>query len=616
MFSIFLTAIVMVAISPAGLLYAEYLEKPLSKTLRKWQFVADKDMNDHSILNIDTAPWQPVNIGELLPQKYNGSVYGWYKIEFFVDASAVESPAIFIESIRGSDQAWLNNQLIGGKGILHSPWELLTTQPQSLPRLYVIKKEWLKQGENILIVKINAGIGHSWGAMFPGGTGITGEVNYGDKDDLIHIYYEKTNSIIALDVVFIILGLVDIFIILILLKNTIRPFPEFKWLLLGSCLMMLGATGHDIFFVYGFSIIPGSLSLFLSLLFVPYVNALYFWSQNKDISNVVVNVVSVLFLTITFSIIIPEVSVFFKNILWQIWAFFAALFFSYSLYSAMKRVRLNRIGSISQLVGIVVYIFSIRSQWIPFDSFDHRNIQIGSLFFRYAILIAYFQQIYSMRISYKKLSQKMLSISEMTRQGVARELHDNIGQYLASAKLQLGLIKGTEDRKCYQQFNNELDDALVGMRRTISGLHYFPLENYGLRKTLFDYCLSLEEKSDMKVNINMATDNCFNQPVQDKKELNFYHNVFRVIQELTKNSMQHGFATELNIYFDCYKQYITIIVQDNGVGFDHEKNVGASNNGGFGFISLKERIAILEGDINIISVVGKGTRVEIRIPCY
>ncbi|MBQ0729258.1 MAG: hypothetical protein KBT75_01085 [Oleispira antarctica] len=613
---LFFISIVILVISPTALLHAEYSEELFPQTLKKWKFVADKGMRDYSVLNIDAALWQPINVGELLPQKYNASVYGWYKTEFLVEASTVERPAIFIESIRGSDEVWLNDQLIGQKGKLHSPWELLTTQPQSLPRLYLIKKEWLKPDENTLIIKINTGIGHSWGAMFPGGTGITGKVVYGDKDDLTPLYYEKTNRIIALDMMFIILGLVDVFIILILLKKTIRPFPEFKWLLLGSCLMMLGAAGHDIFFVYELSIIPGGLSLFISLLFVPYVNGLYFWSQNKDVSVTIVSIISVVFLIITFTLLIPGVILSLKDILWQVWASFAALFFSYSLYSAIVRVRLNKIGSISQLIGVVIYIFSIRSQWIPFESYNHRNIQIGSLFFRYAILIAYFQQIFSMRLSYKVLSQKMLSISEMTRQEVARELHDNIGQYLASAKLQLGLVKKTQDPKHFQLLNNELDDALVGMRRTIAGLHYFPLENDGLRKTLLNYCLSLESKNNIQVNIDMNADNRFNHPVHSKQELNFHHNVFRVIQELAQNSIQHGHATELSIYFKCDKYYIMIVVQDNGCGFDHEKNLATSDTGGFGFISVKERIAILDGYLNIVSSVGQGTKADIRIPFY
>lgn len=608
------TLFALVSICQISSLHAESLDTSLSVAITEWQFVTDNDLKGHSILEEDAFTWQPIEVGKLLPQKYNGSVYGWYKADFFIEDSEVESPVIFIESIRGSDKVWLNNELIGQKGSLHSPWQLSETQPQSLPRIYPVKKELLKQGGNTLLVKINTGIGHSWGAMFPGGTGITGQVVYGEKDELVPLYYEKTNLIIAFDMIFIILGLVDIFIIIILLKKTIRPFPEFKWLLLGSCLMMLGVTGHDIFFVYKFDVIPGSLSLFLSLLFIPYVNALYFWSQNKDVPVTVLQVVSVVFLVVTFSLFIPDISPFLKSILWPIWEVFAALFFAYALYSAIKGVRLKRIGSVSQLVGVVVYIFSIRSQWIPFESFDHRNIQIGSLFFRYAILLAYFQQILSMRVSYKKLSKKILSISEMTRRGIARELHDNIGQYLASAKLQLGLLKKTQDRKHYHLLEDELDDALVGMRRTIAGLHSFPVENDGLRQTLFNYGLSLESKNNIKVNIRMDLDNRFDRPIHEKEELNFHHNIFRVIQELTHNSIAHGHSTELSIDFNCHKHYIEIVVQDNGKGFDHEAGKCASKNGGFGFISMNERISILDGSIDIVSLPGYGTKADIRIP--
>lgn len=605
---------ILVSICHMSSLQAESVHKSSSFTISEWQFVTDKGLKEHSALEEAALIWQPIEVGKLLPQKYNGSVYGWYKASFFIEDAGLENPVIYIESIRGSDKVWLNNELIGQKGSLHSPWQLSGTQPQSLPRIYPVKKELLEKGTNTLVVKINTGIGHSWGAMFPGGTGITGRVLYGEKEELGPLYYKKMNLIIALDVIFVILGLVDIFIILILLKKAIRPFPEFKWLLLGSCLMMLGVTGHDIFFVYNFDVIPGDLSLFLSLLFIPYVNALYFWSQNKDVSTPILNFVSAIFLMVTFSIFIPWVNPLLKNILWQVWGVFSALFFAYALYSAIKGVRLKRVGSISQLVGVAIYIFSIRSQWIPFESFDHRNIQIGSLFFRYAILLAYFQQILSMRVSYKKLSKKMLSVSEITRQSVARELHDNIGQSLASAKLQLGLVKKTQDRKHYQLLEGELDDALSGMRRTIAGLHSFPVENDGLRKTLFNYGLALENKHGINVNINMDCDNQFDKPVHEKEELSFHHNIFRVIQELTNNSITHGQSTELNIDFHCHKHYITITVKDNGRGFKKKRNKNNSYNSGFGFISLKERIAILDGCIDIVSLPGHGTKADIRIP--
>lgn len=617
------------SLSQDGKLYSEQLNSQQIISLDQWLFVSDKSLNKSSLTQDDIKQsllhnnansqidWQPVKAATLLPQKYNASVCGWYKTQWQLELPINADLALLIESLRGADQVWLNDQWLGGTGALHSPWQVAVTQPQSLPRLYHLPRHLLQQGSNTLLIKINTGIGHSWGAMYPGGTGITGRVLLADKQVLEQSYFAKSYQIVALDMVFIILGLVDVLIILILLKKTIRPFPEFKWLLLGSCLMMLGAGSHDVFFLSGWSILPGNMALFLSLLFIPFVNALYFWSQNNDLPVRLWWAVSSVFLMIVFLILMPFVDHSIKNIVWQGWAIFAALFFAYALFSAIKAVKRGRIGGLAQLIGLVVYIFSIRSQWIPFDSFDHRNIQIGSLFFRYAILLAYFQQIFYMRVSYKALSKKVLSVSERTRQGIARELHDSIGQYLASAKLQLNLAKKTQQERHYNLLQGELDDALAGMRRTIAGLHSFSLENEGLRQTMADYCDSLENKHNTKVLFDMTLDNRFNQPLHDKQELDFQQNIFRVIQELANNSIQHGQATQLRINFHCQGHSLMIAVCDNGIGFDFNKkklHQAGEKHHGFGFISLRERVAILDGQMQVTSHLSRGTHTNIRVP--
>nr|WP_272879097.1 ATP-binding protein [Clostridium sp. Cult2] len=91
--------------------------------------------------------------------------------------------------------------------------------------------------------------------------------------------------------------------------------------------------------------------------------------------------------------------------------------------------------------------------------------------------------------------------------------------------------------------------------------------------------------------------------------------VFRIIQESLNNIFKHSNASEARIIIEYSPMRLNLSIQDNGIGFNVEEvnKIGSGTTGGFGLISIKERVELLEGNVEIKSSLGKGTRINIYI---
>lgn len=89
--------------------------------------------------------------------------------------------------------------------------------------------------------------------------------------------------------------------------------------------------------------------------------------------------------------------------------------------------------------------------------------------------------------------------------------------------------------------------------------------------------------------------------------------IFRIIQELVTNTIKYASASEGTISITQHDNMLNIIVEDNGIGFD-PKTIERTD--GMGLESIERRVEHLQGDIEIDSVIGRGTSVIIDIPLW
>jgi len=570
-----------------------------------WKFQYG-DNADWARPDFDDTSWKAIKVPGLIKQVHNQPINGWYRLKFDAHVDINEPHALLIDSIRHSDETWINGIRVGGKGIFEAPWHFTQTNPIELVRLYKIPAGFLKEKNNTLAIRTNIGFGQAQGAMFPGGAGIVrGNVYLGDTKKLSKYEQQQLIKTSSIDVIFITLGLVEIFIILFLLRNSIHIFPEFKWLLFTSLIMLLGTIGHDFFYIHGLQGISVNLLLVIALLCMPLSVALYFWAQYRNVPLKIVQITVTIWAILSLLILLPSVTAQLKVSIWYGWMFLATLFFSYALYCALLGVYLKRVGAYMQLLGMIIFLISIRTQWLPDTFFGHRNVQIGSLVYRYALLFAYFQKIKQMQVDYKNITQRVVKITDNVYANLARELHDGIGQHLASMKLQTKLA-GMQTRNLHlDNLNTELDASVTGLRRLLSGLHPVLIDQNDIATAL-----KIESENKEKIhNIHIKLD--IRVSTLDKS---LEHQIFRIFQECITNAIQHGKADEIGIELKQSENKVTFLFFDNGKGFDRKKLTDHSNQTGLGLVSLNERISLLNGQLSIRSSQKFGTEIFITIP--
>lgn len=573
-----------------------------------WKFQYGDDQT-WSQVNIDDSNWLSVKVPSLIKQLHKTPITGWYRIHFDAEVDINEQQALLIEYIRHSDETWINGIRVGGEGIFEALWSFKETNPVGLVRVYELPAGFLKAKNNILAIKVGIGFGNAWGAMFPGGAGILlGDVYLGDANELKEYKQQAIIKTVSFDVFILTLGLIDLLIILFLLKNTLSVFPEYKWLLLTSSIMLLAEFGHDYFYIMGFQSIRGNFLIVIALLCIPASVAIYFWSLYRSIKIYYVKIFISIWALSSVLFLMPFVSTEIKVFNWYVWAILATLFFVYSLYCAVIGIFTKRVGALAQFMGLIIFLIMIRTQWLPDNLLGHRNVQIGSLFYRYALLFAYFQQIKHMQLNYKALSWRVVKIADDIYSNLARELHDGIGQHLASMKLQAKLAIMQNSNPHLLNIEKELINSVSGLRRLLAGLHPVLVDKHKLSEALIRESNHLEKTHGIKINLNFDT----LTHIESNKAIE--HQLFRIFQECVHNATRHGHASIIDVQLLQKENQILFNIQDNGIGFDSNKKSSITDRGGLGLISLHERIVLMNGKINIVSKKDKGTSIRIIIP--
>jgi signal transduction histidine kinase len=87
--------------------------------------------------------------------------------------------------------------------------------------------------------------------------------------------------------------------------------------------------------------------------------------------------------------------------------------------------------------------------------------------------------------------------------------------------------------------------------------------------------------------------------------------LYRVTQESLNNVARHAEASRVDVELTGSRSVLTVTITDNGVGFDSEQPRNGSH--GLGLLGMKERVALIHGDIQVMSAVGKGTKVQVAV---
>jgi signal transduction histidine kinase len=212
------------------------------------------------------------------------------------------------------------------------------------------------------------------------------------------------------------------------------------------------------------------------------------------------------------------------------------------------------------------------------------------------------------------LTSQLLSAQELERKRISMELHDELGQSLAVLKLQIraierGLGDDQQDLKAQcRELLHYLDGVIDDIRRLSRDLSPAILEDLGLQSAL-KYLLH-EVSKHYTVSHSFEMEDLDHLFPADAQII-----IYRIFQECLTNISKHAGATEVSIAVKENDGLISLVIEDNGAGFDPSQVSARRATGrGLGLAALDERARMLGGTLEIRSQPGFGTRMTCVIP--
>ncbi|MFK7798525.1 MAG: tetratricopeptide repeat protein, partial [Aureispira sp.] len=200
----------------------------------------------------------------------------------------------------------------------------------------------------------------------------------------------------------------------------------------------------------------------------------------------------------------------------------------------------------------------------------------------------------------------VLSAEQKERKRLAREIHDTLGTFLALLRLQHQSNEGLVDDPTYQERHLIMKDLIkqttTEMRRIThqmnTGVHF----SFNLQHAIEQLVRLVQTLQKIEITFNyMGEDMELSRMI----ELTLY----RVTQESLSNILRHAQATEVTVQFNQSADEITLMIEDNGRGFD-----STIPSKGIGLRNMRERVEALEGTLGIDSSPKKGTCIDVQIP--
>jgi signal transduction histidine kinase len=214
----------------------------------------------------------------------------------------------------------------------------------------------------------------------------------------------------------------------------------------------------------------------------------------------------------------------------------------------------------------------------------------------------------------KKFAAHLQYVREEERISLAREIHDELGQILVAIKIEMGILiqnvkhgeEGHRDEwlKRLLHLSGMVNDTIHSSRRIMTDLRPAMLDFLGFIEAGRQHLMKFGERFQIECNfINDLSD----------VEIDMQKSValFRILQESLNNIAKHARATEVTVHIGRNEELMFLEITDNGKGFDLGQMRRMDS---YGVLGMMERALLLEGDFNINSSPGEGTKVRVEMP--
>jgi two-component system sensor histidine kinase UhpB len=211
----------------------------------------------------------------------------------------------------------------------------------------------------------------------------------------------------------------------------------------------------------------------------------------------------------------------------------------------------------------------------------------------------------------RQLTQLIQTHIEDERRSLARELHDELGQYVTAIKtFAVAIVNKAKDKSPdiaanAQTIVGAANQIYEGMHSIIRQLRPGALDNLGLSETLRDamqYWQTLHANVRFELKLNGQLDDL-------GESLNI--NVYRIVQESINNALKHAQAKSIEVSLTLLENELQLLIKDDGVGMNMA-SVDQSQH--FGLLGIRERVQGFHGSFSLLSEPNRGTAIHINIP--
>lgn len=213
----------------------------------------------------------------------------------------------------------------------------------------------------------------------------------------------------------------------------------------------------------------------------------------------------------------------------------------------------------------------------------------------------------------RQLTQLIQQHIEDERRSLARELHDELGQYVTAIKtFAVAIVNKTKENTpdiaaSAQTIVAAANHIYDGMHNIIRQLRPAAMDNMGLVETLRDMVSGYQaQHPELSIQLHLVGEF---QPLGENVNINIY----RIVQEAVNNAIKHAHAQCIKVHLLIDTEGLRLMICDDGVGMQVE-SVDQTQH--FGLLGMRERVQALHGQFKVVSQpdAGRGTTVEVRLP--
>jgi two-component system, NarL family, sensor histidine kinase DevS len=273
------------------------------------------------------------------------------------------------------------------------------------------------------------------------------------------------------------------------------------------------------------------------------------------------------------------------------------------VHQEISRRLAARTGMWVPLIGreAAIGVLEIHDKEGPDARFSHDDFRLAEAFATRAAVAVEL----SHRVA-RDAVRRVVEAQELERTRLARELHDETGQALTSILLGLKPLEealaGHPARAALAELREHVVSALQDVRRLAVELRPAVLDDYGLVPAI-ERLVDAFAEQDVRVDFHSALG-------ETRLPSDVETALYRVVQESLTNIVKHANAKHISVSLARRESGVAAVIEDDGAGFDQR----AVREGGVGLLGMRERLALLDGRLEIESRPGAGTTVVAEVP--